>query len=494
MLRKFLETLPTTLDQTYDRILSAIHRDDSPYAIRILQWLTFSARPLSVEELAEVVAIDVARDPTFERDEVLEDPLDVLAICSSLLVVTTHKAVKFYEHTRQVVAFAHYSVKEYLLSERIFTGPAARYGMRFAECHQTIAEGCIGYLLQNYDVNESLFVHAPKFKLTLYSANFWIHHALAVECKTKAISKRLLNLLSKENDAYRYWLWIYNPDSPHHTEAIHSYPPYLPPPAPLYYTSLCGMAEASRLLLERKDDVNAQGGCYGNALQAAAQGGYEKIVELLLDAGADVNTQGGHHGSALQAASAGGHEQIVKLLLGAGADTNVHAGHYTSVSYTVSSTGYEEVHGGCDSISVDDEYDDGAFYEPNSDDEIDRQDEGYSNALYAASVGGHENIVVILLNAGARVNAQGGLYGNALQAAAQGGYENIVKLLLDAGADIHAQGGMYGNALQAATERGYEEIAKLLLDAGADINTQGEPFENVLKCYFYALPEGRAAA
>ena len=84
MLRKSLTALPQTLDQTYERILSSISEEHSGYAMRILRWLTFSARPLSVEEVAEVVAIDVARDPAFDRDEVLEDPLEALNICSKV--------------------------------------------------------------------------------------------------------------------------------------------------------------------------------------------------------------------------------------------------------------------------------------------------------------------------------------------------------------------------------------------------------------------------
>ena len=91
MLCRSLATLPPTLDQTYDRILSAISEEDSEYAIRILQWLTFSARPLSVEEVAEVVAIDVGRDPAFDHDKVLEDPLEALNICSSLVTITIDK-------------------------------------------------------------------------------------------------------------------------------------------------------------------------------------------------------------------------------------------------------------------------------------------------------------------------------------------------------------------------------------------------------------------
>ncbi|KAJ5320720.1 hypothetical protein N7476_003722 [Penicillium atrosanguineum] len=57
----------------------------------------------------------------------------------------------------------------------------------------------------------------------------------------------------------------------------------------------------------------------------------------------------------------------------------------------------------------------------------------------------------------------GGAYGNALQAALLDGDHEIVKLLLDKGADINAQGGEHGSALQAASSKGHHEIIKLLL-------------------------------
>lgn len=49
------------------------------------------------------------------------------------------------------------------------------------------------------------------------------------------------------------------------------------------------------------NEVNAQGGNYGNALQAASSEGHDKIVQMLLDKGAEVNAQGGEYGKALQA-------------------------------------------------------------------------------------------------------------------------------------------------------------------------------------------------
>ncbi|KAF2174325.1 hypothetical protein K469DRAFT_614903, partial [Zopfia rhizophila CBS 207.26] len=58
-------------------------------------------------------------------------------------------------------------------------------------------------------------------------------------------------------------------------------------------------------------------------------------------------------------------------------------------------------------------------------------------------------------------------YGNALQAASSGGHEKIVELLLSKGADVNAQGGHYGNALQAASSGGHEKIVELLLKEGA---------------------------
>ncbi|KAI4679307.1 uncharacterized protein J4E84_008335 [Alternaria hordeiaustralica] len=114
-----LAALPPTLDQTYDRILTAISEDDCVYAKRILQWLTFSTRPLYLEEIAEAVAIDVTREPGFDRDEVLVDPLEALDICSSLVAITTIKQ-----------------------------GPSEQYSMQEVESHEALARACLIYLNQ----------------------------------------------------------------------------------------------------------------------------------------------------------------------------------------------------------------------------------------------------------------------------------------------------------------------------------------------------------
>ena len=43
------------------------------------------------------------------------------------------------------------------------------------------------------------------------------------------------------------------------------------------------------------------------------------MVQILLDKGADVNAQGGRYSNALQAASDGGHKPVMQMLLQRGA-------------------------------------------------------------------------------------------------------------------------------------------------------------------------------
>ncbi|KAJ6612035.1 hypothetical protein B0H10DRAFT_1808325, partial [Mycena sp. CBHHK59/15] len=73
---------------------------------------------------------------------------------------------------------------------------------------------------------------------------------------------------------------------------------------------------------------------------------------------------------------------------------------------------------------------------------------------------GHESIVVLLIEHGADINAQGHRYGNALGAASSVGHEQIVRLFIEHGADTTAS--TYdGTALHL--------IVALLIEHGADI-------------------------
>jgi len=512
MLRQSLATLPATLDETYDRILYAIRKTDSEYAIRILRWLTYSSRPLLVEEIAEIVAIDVEHDPVFDREDVLEDSLESLNICSSLVTMTTTEELSRrvpndgLDPAGHVIALSHYSVKKYLISQRSQQGRAAQYSMHGADCNEVIARSCLGYLLQLQRPESFSEESIEEFKLAQYSAEFWIRHAQESVEQTETLSRLVLNLFSTGSGAYLNWIRIYDPDSPYKRRQFGKVLGEVP--APLYYAARFALTKiVSLLLLESEVDVDAQGGEYGNALQAASAIGHEEIVKLLLDKGADVNAKGGKYGNALFAASTRGHEKAVKLLLDKGA--NIHA------KDRFNSTALYAATFGCHEQIVKLLLDNGA--------DVNAQSGELGYALLAASWKGHEQIMKLLLDKGANVNAVYGNYGTALRRASNAGHEQIVKLLLDKGAniyaqaleehcnallaasardheqivklllnkiaDVNAQGGKYGTTLQVASARGHEKLVKLLLNKGAHVNTQGGEYGNALQAALYGCHE-----
>ncbi|KAK5694568.1 hypothetical protein LTR97_009158 [Elasticomyces elasticus] len=226
---------------------------------------------------------------------------------------------------------------------------------------------------------------------------------------------------------------------------------------PLYRESWEDSAHRVRALLEAGADLNAQGGKYGNALQAASYKGHTKIVETLLEYRANVNAQGGHFGNALQAASYKGYTDIVEALLESGADVNAQGGHFGSALQATSYKGHKSVvnlllsHGA----------------------NVDARGGEFDSALQAAAAQGHEDVVQTLLERGADVNLHGSVLGSALQVASYKGHKAVARLLLDRGADVHVQGGLFHTALQAAAQHGHTAIVQLLLDQGADVNTQG---------------------
>ena len=84
---------------------------------------------------------------------------------------------------------------------------------------------------------------------------------------------------------------------------------------------------------------------------------------------------------------------------------------------------------------------------------------------------GHTEVVVELLNAGASPNVRTGDGTTALREATVNNQEDVVRILLEHGADVNAKEDIFGTTcLMEAARVGSVPIVKLLLQHGADVN------------------------
>ncbi|EXJ70448.1 uncharacterized protein A1O5_06517 [Cladophialophora psammophila CBS 110553] len=469
-LEECLASLPRTLDETYERMLSTIDSDYVDDAKRILTLVCFSVRPLTVPELMDGIAVDLSGSGWLDRRRRLHSADDLRRICPGLLAFNAAESDftgspdaddEDDRFTVLTVHIAHFSVQEYIESERIRQQKASVYALQRSSANLDILRICLVCLLEpglsSRRLDRSILEEHP---LARFAASSWYAYYPYIASTTNNVQELVLKLFDHQKGSFSNWVRLHDLDTPwvnevkFHIESEHI-------ASPLYYSSMLGFDWIVReLIAAESDDVNREvlihtlGGENGNALQAASLHGHTKVVETLLEAGADVNLRGGLHDNALQAASAGGHDAVIKLLLDKNADVNAHGGKYNNSLYAASLNGHENAvlmllrHGADPNVRG------GLFGHP----------------LQAASSRGHETIVQILLENNADVNAGGGRFGNALQAAASAGHENVMKILLSKGADVNAYGGNYGSALQAASARGRTDIVQMLLKENAEVN------------------------
>ncbi|KAI9443877.1 hypothetical protein H4582DRAFT_1807187, partial [Lactarius indigo] len=139
-----LRQLPATLDETYARVLKEIGTTNQLYAHRLLQCLTVAKSPLRVEELAEILALDFSGEeaiPELKENWRWKDQQDaVLSTCSSLISVVSGPFGRGH-----VVQFSHFSVQEFLTSDRLATSSAdiSCFHILPEPAHTVIVKACL---------------------------------------------------------------------------------------------------------------------------------------------------------------------------------------------------------------------------------------------------------------------------------------------------------------------------------------------------------------
>ena len=407
--------LPDTLDETYARTLEDIGDRNWERAHRLFQCVSVAARPLHVEELADILAFDFEVDstPTFRAERRSEDPVHtVLSTCSSLLAVVD-------VDDSRVVQFAHFSVKEYLTSKRLVKAKdiISRFHVSMSPAHTIIAQACLGILLQ---LDENITKESLKdFPLARYAAEHWVDHARFEKVSSK-VQDGMKRLFEPSKYHLSVWVWIYDPEDPWR-RSRRSGRPAVARATPLHYAAVCNMHCIPPLLIaEHSQDVNALAFDRDETpLHVSSRLGHVEITRVLLEHGADREARDKNGWSPLERASDGGHAELVQVLLEYGAHANA-------------------------------------------------RDAKKRTPLYLASNWGKPAVVRALLEHGADVEARSNDYQTPLHRAKK---EEVVRLLLEHGADANALDIKNRTPLHRLSEAG-RACAARVLEYGVDANAR----------------------
>jgi hypothetical protein len=325
------------LDETFERILMEINRADQTCAHRLLQCLSVAARPLCVEELAEILALDFGAHetiPKLKKDWRWEDQQQaVLSTCSSLIMVVD-------SGDSHVIQFSHFSVKEFLMSDRLarFPGDISQFHIPLDYAHTTLARACLATLLQ-LDGSSSNVQVEHNFPLARYASQYWVEHAQFGGVSPR-IEDGMRRLFDSAEPYFATWLRLYDIDE----RWNHSGNSWVACGSPLYYASLCGFRDlAEHILGVHPEQVNATGGRRHSPLAAALHKGHFHVAELLHQCGATIDVTDHNNQTPLQAASVDGSSDVVRWLLEHGADPNSQRDDLGAPIHLATANGHLEV-------------------------------------------------------------------------------------------------------------------------------------------------------
>jgi ankyrin repeat protein len=509
-----LEDLPKTLDETYERILKGINETNREYAYRLLQCLTVAIRPLQVEELAGAIEVDFSpgKIPEVNADWLWKEKEEVvLSACSSLVDVII-------DNGSRVIQFAHFSVKEFLISDRLASSleDVSKFHIPLEPANATLAQACLCVLLRlDGHFNED----SKSIPLVRYAAEYWVKHAQFAN-EQLGITDTMYHFLDMGRPHFSAWVRAQGLNDLLRFSADEEPKAVPPPAAPLYFAAERGFRGlVERLLIKHPTHLSTWGGVYGTPLHASVLGGHLELAQFLASHGADIEACSAVHWTPLHLAAQEGHINIGKWLLDHRVDvdprqakkgwTPLHMATYngrldvaqtllehdaeanardhdgrTSLHYA-SWKGHLDVvrlllDGGADACVLDDSANsplymamtsrqlDVARMLLNNKANANDRDECGRTFLHTASAQGHDDVVRFFLELGAEVDARDKDGNTPLHLAASNGNLDVTRILLEQKAQVNAQNDEGSTPLHKASD-GEPDTVQLLLDWNAEL-------------------------
>ena len=502
------------MDATYERILDTI--DEKPkwqrdLARRVLICIAYSRSPIPLSLLRYIVSVEGESESSETLEYSIPTEAAIIGACANLITI---------DRNTQLVYFVHFSVQEFLTSDRRKGIETLEIGYEFG--HREIARMFITLSLILYAQPLGERRGIDKCREYLNILNEWPHHLLAANLNSLPRGHHLITLTSSffaksppvsvkwSTEVTTYFSFspsalalIFHLPGAHlhyhpyaltrvsleqrHLLSVHGIEEYMvifkDGPAMHYATSGLNSIPVAQRLYSHGYPINYSHGSTQGVFQYSTPSTLTrlpamceltplfsvtdaKIAEFLLDNGASLEPQvvGGKFMDPLVFFASKGNIEVTQLLLDRVVDRR-EVRYAEALSAVIGDRTKGDV--------IELLLKKGA--NPNAQHKI------YGHVLQAAAYFGNVEAMQLLLEKGADLSIQGGYYGNALQAAVYCGNFEAMRLLLDQGANVNAQGGHYGNALQAAVDHGSVEVIQLLLDRGADVDAEGGEYGNALQ-------------
>ncbi|MCJ1479597.1 hypothetical protein MMC13_008283 [Lambiella insularis] len=133
-----LQDLPKSLPEVLDRVLCRLELSEHPTAKigpKIFQWIAASRRPLTLNELEEVLGVEPCQKD-WDDTRLVNNMRQTLFCCGSLLTI---------DEEQFTVHFAHHSIRQHLLCIPR-TLELSKYHVNLEQAECTVGEICVTYL------------------------------------------------------------------------------------------------------------------------------------------------------------------------------------------------------------------------------------------------------------------------------------------------------------------------------------------------------------
>ena len=444
-LRKFktaLHSLPDSLNDTYDEVWMRIKSqnvDDAQVAKRVIYWIFYAVRPLTIAELQHALAVE-PEDTYFDEDNITDENL-LISVCCGIVTV---------QQESSTVGLVHYTTQEYL---------EYRWMELFPEARREILRSCITYLsFKEFGTgacatNEEMEARLQARPFIQYAAKLWGYHAKLGQTEETEQDSILDFLQLEGNIACSIQIILPKANNITHCPQKTS---------SLWIASYFGLSRIVQLLLHDGANTEAKDDHGMTALDLAASRGHDNVVQVLLE-----NKSGRDTGLALFQAAWGGHTKVIQLLLQHGVDIDGVDQIGMTALHLAAQMGHE------DSIRL--------LLQEKAD--INKKTYYGKDALALATRGGHISIVSMLLEAQTGSQRPVQDYLDLLISSGRRQQYDVMQVILNKAAGLNIEDDQGRTTLHIACSKGNRFLIEGLISCGLSITVADKQLRT---CLHYA--------